>query len=75
MQLPASLNARLGRIAAVAQGARPEGWRLHAHFNPPLLRSASIRKFMVGFEMFGESQRDVTPEQAAAMLRAAGDAR
>jgi UDPglucose--hexose-1-phosphate uridylyltransferase len=55
--------------------ARPEGWRLHAHFNPPLLRSASIRKFMVGFEMFGESQRDVTPEQAAAMLRAAGDAR
>lgn len=45
-------------------------WRLHAHFNPPLLRSATIRKFMVGFEMFGESQRDVTPEAAAHQLRA-----
>ncbi len=45
------------------------GWHLHAHFYPPLLRSASIRKFMVGFEMLGESQRDITPEQAAQRLR------
>jgi UDPglucose--hexose-1-phosphate uridylyltransferase len=45
-------------------------WQLHAHFYPPLLRSASVRKFMVGFEMLAESQRDLTPEQAAAQLRA-----
>ena len=47
-----------------------DGVVLHAHFFPPLLRSASIRKFMVGFEMLGESQRDLTPENAAARLRA-----
>jgi UDPglucose--hexose-1-phosphate uridylyltransferase len=46
-------------------------WQLHAHFYPPLLRSASIRKFMVGYEMLAEAQRDLTPEQAAAALRAA----
>ncbi len=46
-------------------------WRLHAHVFPPLLRSATVRKFMVGFEMLGETQRDLTPEQAAARLRAA----
>ena len=45
-------------------------WQLHAHFYPPLLRSASVRKFMVGFEMLAEAQRDLTPEQAAAALRA-----
>lgn len=45
-------------------------WQLHAHFYPPLLRSASVRKFMVGFEMLAETQRDLTPEQAAAQLRA-----
>jgi UDPglucose--hexose-1-phosphate uridylyltransferase len=42
---------------------------LHAHFYPPLLRSATVRKFMVGFEMLGEAQRDITAEQAAARLR------
>jgi len=41
----------------------------HAHFYPPLLRSATIRKFMVGFEMLGSPQRDVTPESAAERLR------
>jgi UDPglucose--hexose-1-phosphate uridylyltransferase len=46
-------------------------WQLHAHFYPPLLRSASIRKFMVGYEMMTEAQRDLTPEQAAERLRAA----
>lgn len=45
-------------------------WRLHAHFLPPLLRSASVRKHMVGFELLGETQRDLTPETAAAQLRA-----
>jgi len=48
-------------------GAAP--WQLHAHFYPPLLRSASVRKFMVGFELLAEAQRDLTPEQAAQRLR------
>ena len=47
-------------------------WQLHAHFYPPLLRSATVRKFMVGYEMLAESQRDLTAEDAAARLRAAG---
>lgn len=46
-------------------------WTLHAHIYPPLLRSASIRKHMVGFELLGEAQRDLTPEDAAARLRGA----
>lgn len=45
-------------------------WQLHAHFYPPLLRSATVRKFMVGYEMLAEAQRDLTPEQAADRLRA-----
>jgi UDPglucose--hexose-1-phosphate uridylyltransferase len=48
-------------------------WQLHAHFYPPLLRSATVRKFMVGFEMMAEAQRDLTPEQAAERLRALPD--
>ncbi|MDO3383709.1 UDP-glucose--hexose-1-phosphate uridylyltransferase [Gilvimarinus algae] len=44
-------------------------WLLHAHFFPPLLRSATVRKFMVGYEMMAEAQRDITPEQAAERLR------
>ena len=44
-------------------------WQLHAHFYPPLLRSATVKKFMVGFEMLGEAQRDLTAEQAASRLR------
>jgi UDPglucose--hexose-1-phosphate uridylyltransferase len=44
-------------------------WHLHAHFYPPLLRSATVRKFMVGFEMLGSPQRDMTPEDAAARIR------
>lgn len=43
---------------------------LHLHFYPPLLRSATVRKFLVGYEMLAEPQRDITPEQAAARLRA-----
>jgi UDPglucose--hexose-1-phosphate uridylyltransferase len=45
-------------------------WHFHAHFYPPLLRSASIRKFMVGFELLASPQRDITPEAAAERLRA-----
>jgi UDPglucose--hexose-1-phosphate uridylyltransferase len=48
----------------------PEAMHFHCHFYPPLLRSAEIRKFMVGFEMLGMPQRDLTPETAAARLRA-----
>lgn len=44
-------------------------WQLHAHFFPPLLRSATVKKFMVGYELMAESQRDITPEQAAEQLR------
>ncbi|MFT7685495.1 MAG: UDPglucose--hexose-1-phosphate uridylyltransferase [Candidatus Azotimanducaceae bacterium] len=45
-------------------------WQLHCHIYPPLLRSATIKKFMVGYEMLAEAQRDMTPEQAAEQLRA-----
>ena len=44
-------------------------WHLHAHFYPPLLRSATVKKFMVGYEMLAEAQRDLTAEQAAQTLR------
>ncbi|MEO6964696.1 MAG: UDP-glucose--hexose-1-phosphate uridylyltransferase [Acidobacteriaceae bacterium] len=44
-------------------------WHFHAHFYPPLLRSATVRKYMVGFEMLGMPQRDITPESAAERLR------
>ncbi len=44
-------------------------WYLHAHYHPPLLRSATIKKFMVGYEMLAEAQRDLTPELAAQRLR------
>ncbi|MDH4118903.1 MAG: UDP-glucose--hexose-1-phosphate uridylyltransferase [Acidimicrobiia bacterium] len=44
-------------------------WQLHAHFYPPMLRSATVRKHMVGYELLAEKQRDVTPESAAHRLR------
>ncbi|GAM65002.1 galactose-1-phosphate uridylyltransferase [Vibrio ishigakensis] len=55
------------------QGEDTEHWQLHALFYPPLLRSATIRKFMVGYEMLAESQRDLTAEQAAKRLRDLSD--
>lgn len=48
-------------------------WHLHAHYYPPLLRSATVQKFMVGFELLGTPQRDITTETAAERLRSAGD--
>lgn len=48
-------------------------WHLHAHFFPPLLRSATVKKFMVGFEMLAMPQRDITPEMAAERLREIGE--
>lgn len=59
----------MGWHGAPFDAGSADGWQLHAHFYPPLLRSASIRKFMVGYEMMTEAQRDLTPEQAAARLR------
>jgi UDPglucose--hexose-1-phosphate uridylyltransferase len=48
-------------------------WQVHAHFYPPLLRSADVKKYMVGYEMLAEAQRDITPEQAAKRLRELAD--
>jgi UDPglucose--hexose-1-phosphate uridylyltransferase len=50
-------------------GQAHEEWHMHAHFLPPLLRSATVRKFMVGYELLGTPQRDITPEAAAERLR------
>lgn len=60
----------MGWHGAPQAGAPAEGWQLHAHFYPPLLRSASVKKFMVGYELLAEAQRDLTAEQAAERLRA-----
>ncbi|RPI26571.1 MAG: UDP-glucose--hexose-1-phosphate uridylyltransferase [Acidobacteria bacterium] len=59
----------MGWHGAPAGDADQRHWQLHAHFYPPLLRSATVKKFMVGYEMLGEPQRDLTPEQAAGRLR------
>ena len=61
----------MGWHGAPFDGGAAAHWQFHAHFYPPLLRSATVRKFMVGFEMLAESQRDLTPEQAAERLRRA----
>ncbi|MFP7654331.1 UDP-glucose--hexose-1-phosphate uridylyltransferase [Chryseobacterium proteolyticum] len=50
-------------------GKQHPEWHFHMHFYPPLLRSAEVKKFMVGYEMLAEPQRDITPEQSAAILR------
>ncbi|MBC8083845.1 MAG: UDP-glucose--hexose-1-phosphate uridylyltransferase [Hymenobacter sp.] len=50
-------------------GQAHESWQLHRHFFPPLLRSATVRKFMVGYELLADPQRDITPEYAAEQLR------
>ncbi|MGI5917974.1 MAG: UDP-glucose--hexose-1-phosphate uridylyltransferase, partial [Anaerolineae bacterium] len=54
--------------------AYPE-WHMHMHFYPPLLRSATVKKFMVGYEMLAEPQRDLTPESAAERLRVLSEVR
>ena len=61
----------MGFHGAPCDGDPHPEWQLHAHFYPPLLRSATVRKFMVGFELLGSPQRDITPEAAAAALRSA----
>jgi UDPglucose--hexose-1-phosphate uridylyltransferase len=59
----------MGWHQAPTDGGCHDEWHLHAHFYPPLLRSASVKKFMVGFEMLGNPQRDITAESAAKSLR------
>ncbi|MDU7256626.1 MAG: galactose-1-phosphate uridylyltransferase [Escherichia coli] len=63
----------MGWHGAPFNGEENQHWQLHAHFYPPLLRSATVRKFMVGYEMLAETQRDLTAEQAAERLRAVSD--
>lgn len=63
-----------GLHQAPTDGAAYPEWHLHLHFYPPLLRSATVRKFLVGYEMLGEPQRDLTAETAAERLRALSDA-
>lgn len=59
----------MGWHGAPFNGEENQHWQLHAHFYPPLLRSATVKKFMVGYEMMAEAQRDLTAEQAADRLR------
>jgi len=59
----------MGWHGAPDGGREGDHWQVHAHFYPPLLRSATVKKFMVGYEMLAEAQRDLTAEQAAARLR------
>lgn len=54
---------------APTDGLEHPEWHLHMHFYPPLLRSATIKKFMVGYEMLSEPQRDITPEKSAEILK------
>ena len=63
----------MGWHGAPHVGKSTDHWQLHAHFYPPLLRSATVRKFMVGYEMLAEAQRDLTAETAAAQLRSLSD--
>jgi len=62
-----------GMHQAPTDGQLHPEWHLHMHFYPPLLRSATVRKFLVGYELLGEPQRDLTPEAAAVRLREQSD--
>lgn len=70
---PYSMGLHQAGTSSAESESRKEGSsseHLHLHFYPPLLRSATVKKFLVGFEMLGMPQRDITPERAAATLRA-----
>ncbi|MFN3941615.1 MAG: UDP-glucose--hexose-1-phosphate uridylyltransferase [Flavobacterium sp.] len=58
-----------GMHQAPTDGLSHPEWHFHFHFYPPLLRSATVKKFMVGYEMLGEAQRDITPEKSAGILK------
>ena len=64
-----SMPYSMGWHFAPFNGKNNQHWQLHAHYYPPLLRSATVKKFMVGYEMLAEVQRDITPEQAAQRLK------
>ena len=67
---PYSMGWHGAPLGESSDGASDDAhWQLHAHFYPPLLRSATVKKFMVGYEMLAEPQRDLTPEAAALRLR------
>ena len=59
----------IGWHQAPYDGSPTDPWLVHAHYYPPLLRSASVHKFMFGYELLSEPQRDLTPEEAAERLR------
>ena len=63
----------MGFHQAPTDGDSHGEWHFHAHYYPPLLRSATVRKFMVGFEMLAQPQRDIKPETAAERLRSLSD--
>jgi UDPglucose--hexose-1-phosphate uridylyltransferase len=62
-----------GMHQSPTDGAEHPEWDWHMHFYPPLLRSAEVKKFMVGYEMLATPQRDITPESSAARLRAVSE--
>lgn len=66
---PYSMGFHQRPVKPEPDGGEWAHWHWHAHFYPPLLRSATVRKFLVGYEMLGTPQRDITAEQAAARLR------
>ncbi len=68
-----SLPYSMGWHGAPTDAGDYSGWQLHAHYYPPLLRSVTVRKFIVGYEMLAEVQRDLTAEQAAERLRGLSD--
>ena len=59
----------MGIHQSPTDGGQHHEWHWHIHFYPPLLRSATVKKFMVGFEMLAMPQRDLSPEQAAQILK------
>jgi len=69
-QFPYSMGVHQAPLEGTAEEV--EASSFHVHFYPPLLRSATVRKFLVGYELLAEPQRDITPEQAAARLRGCG---
>ncbi len=65
----------MGLHQAPTDGERYDSWHFHLHFYPPLLRSATVKKFMVGYEMLANPQRDLTAESAAQRLRVLSEVR
>jgi UDPglucose--hexose-1-phosphate uridylyltransferase len=64
-----SFNYSAGIHQSPTDGKSHPEWHFHMHFYPPLLRNAEVKKFMVGYEMLAEAQRDITPEQSAEILK------